>query len=484
MDATAHFVLVPLMAQGHTIPMVDMAHLLASRGVHVTFITTPANASRIESDIQRARGSGIPIWFVSLRFPCEEFGLPPGCENLDCVTSREHAVAFLYACRTLRGPLTSILRQQNPPPSCVISDTMQYWTADMARELGIPRLMFSGSGGLFHLFRHLFLQNKSNDLVNNGAESVVLPGFPHHIELTRAQIPGSLFLPEMAKFREEMMEEDCRSDGVVVNTFSDLEAPCIDQYQEVIGKKVWTIGPMFLCNRDAAYIAARGNKASIDQAQCLRWLDSMQPSSVIYVSFGSLARTSPSQVIEIGLGLEASNCPFLWVIKAGNRSAEVETWLSQGFEERTSSRGLIIRGWAPQVMILSHPAIGGFMTHCGWNSLLEGIAFGVPMITWPHFAEQFLNEKLIVEVLRTGVAIGVKTITPWQADKDVVLVKKDDMVRAVSRLMGEGEEGEAMRNRSRELGHKARAAVEEGGSSCENVTLLIQQIKASMKPAQ
>lgn len=320
--------------------------------------------------------------------------------------------------------------------------------------------------------------------MTNGAESVVLPGFPHHIEIPRALIPGSLFIPEMAKFREEMMEEDCRSDGVVVNTFSDLEAPCIDQYQEAIGKKVWTIGPMFLCNRDAAYIAARGNKASIDQAQCLRWLDSMQPSSVIYVSFGSLARTSPSQVIEIGLGLEASNCPFLWVIKAGNRSAEVETWLSQGFEERTSSRGLIIRGWAPQVMILSHPAIGGFMTHCGWNSLLEGIAFGVPMITWPHFAEQFLNEKLIVEVLRTGVAIGVKTMTPWQVDKDVVLVKKDDMVRAVSRLMGEGEGGEAMRNRSRELGHKARAAVEEGGSSCENVTLLIQQIEDSMKLAE
>ncbi|URE07709.1 UDP-glucoronosyl and UDP-glucosyl transferase [Musa troglodytarum] len=454
MDATAHFVLVPLMAQGHTIPMVDMAHLLASRGVHVTFVTTPANASRMESNIQRARGSGLPIRFVSLRFPCEEFGLPQGCENLDCVTSTEHAVAFLHACRTLGGPLTSILRQQNPPPSCVISDTMQYWTGDMARELGIPRFMFSGSGGFSHLFSHLFHQNKSYD-----------------------KFPGSLCLPEMAKFREEMMEEDCRSDGVVVNTFSDLEALCIDQYQEIIRKKVWTIGPMFLCNRDAAYIAARGNKASVDQEQCLRWLDSMQPTSVIYVSFGSLARTSPSQVIEIGLGLEASNCPFLWVVKAGNRSAEVETWLSQGFEERISSRGLIIRGWAPQVMILSHPAIGGFMTHCGWNSLLEGIASGVPMITWPHFAEQFLNEKLIVEVLRIGVAIGVKTRTPWAADNDEVLVKKDDVVRAVSRLMGEGEEGEARRNRSRELGHKARAAVEEGGSSFANLTLLIQQIK-------
>jgi flavonol-3-O-L-rhamnoside-7-O-glucosyltransferase len=186
----------------------------------------------------------------------------------------------------------------------------------------------------------------------------------------------------------------------------------------------------------------------------LHWLELQKPCSVVYVNFGSLAHTTLAQLTEIGLGLEASGKAFVWVIKAGDKSSDVEEWLSNGFEERVSDRGLIIKGWAPQMMILSHPAVGCFLTHCGWNSTLESICTGVPMITWPHIADQFLNEMLIAEILKIGVKIGVEDPNKWTTDREDnkendVMVKRDDVAKVVSHLTDGGEE---IKERARERG--------------------------------
>lgn len=475
-----HFVLVPLMAQGHTIPMIDMARLLASRGVHVSVITTPVNAARIKTVIERVKASQLSIQFVPLPFPCSAVGLPEGSENVDTLPSNDHLNSFMNACALLREPLILHLKEQQLHPSCIISDVWHTWTGDVAREFRIPRFAFNGFGAFSLLCRHIVLTNELHKNTSDEMEVIVMPGFPHRLELTKAQLPGNFGGRGMEKFAEEVMADQPRFDGMLVNTFDDLEALYVDSYHKASGKKVWTIGPMSLYNKDVADMAARGNIASIDENQCLRWLDSTKPGSVIYVSFGSLASPIPSQLVEIGMGLEASNHPFIWVIKAGDKSSEVEKWLSEGFEERVRSRGLIIRGWAPQVMILSHPAIGGFMTHCGWNSALEGVTAGVPMITWPHFAEQFLNEKLLVQVLKIGVAIGVKKMVRWGVETSEVMVKRDDVQKAVSTLMDEGEDGVERRKRASEMGEKARKAMEEGGSSYENMTLLIKQVQTGM----
>ncbi|KAM0933376.1 putative UDP-glucuronosyl/UDP-glucosyltransferase [Dioscorea sansibarensis] len=131
-------------------------------------------------------------------------------------------------------------------------------------------------------------------------------------------------------------------------------------------------------------------------------------------------------------------------------------------------------------MILSHQAVGGFMTHCGWNSTLEGVTAGVPMITWPHFAEQFINEKLIVQVLKIGVSVGVKRPTKWGDDNgDAVVVEKEMVEKAVTRLMGDGEEAEEMRKRAKVLGEMAGRAMGEGGSSYQNLSNLIHCFKGA-----
>ncbi|KAF7021594.1 hypothetical protein CFC21_034513, partial [Triticum aestivum] len=154
-SARVHFVLVPMMAQGHIIPMTDMASLLAEHGAQVTFITTPVNASRLASFAAHMEETGLAVRLVELHFPAAKFGLPDGCENIDMIQSKDLLSNFLEACAALREPLKAHLsEQQLPPPSCIISDTMHWWTGDVARELGIPRLTFRGFCGFSSLVRY------------------------------------------------------------------------------------------------------------------------------------------------------------------------------------------------------------------------------------------------------------------------------------------------------------------------------------------
>uniref|UniRef100_A0A0E0FH18 Glycosyltransferase n=1 Tax=Oryza nivara TaxID=4536 RepID=A0A0E0FH18_ORYNI len=457
--AAAHFVLVPMMAQGHAIPMTDMARLLAStarRGL----VVTPVNAARMTGFAAGVEEAGLPVQLVELPFPAAEFGLPDGCENVDMLPSKDLFSNFLLACGALREPLAARLRQRRPPASCIISDMMHSWAGDIARELGVPWLTDI-------IYRKNLLKSLTDD------EIVKVSGFPTPLELPKARCPGTLCVPGLKQISDKIYEAETRSDGRIMNSFQEMESLYIESFERTIGKKIWTIGPMCLCHRDSNAMAARGNKASMDDAKCLQWLDSKKPGSVIFVSFGSLSSTDPQQLVELGLGLEASKKPFIWVIKAGKKFPEVEEWLADGFEERVKDRGMIIRGWAPQMMILWHQAIGGFMTHCGWNSTLEGISAGVPMITWPHRSEQFVNEKLVVDHLKIGVEVGVKGVTQWGTEQKEVKVTRTAVETAVSMLMDEGEVAQEIRMRAKDFGMKARRALEEGGSSYNNIKLLI-----------
>ncbi|KAJ4780337.1 Glycosyltransferase [Rhynchospora pubera] len=433
-----HFVLVPLMAQGHTIPMIDLAHLLASHGALVTFVTTPLNALRIESVIQHAKESQLPIKFLPLPFNYAEAGLPEGSENLDTLHHGE-----------------------------------------VAREFGIPRLGFLGFSAFATLCRDISILHKIYDNITDENEPVPIPGFPHPLEIPKTKSFLSFYAPGFEKIREKIAEENSKSEGIIVNTFLEMESLYIDSYEKLTGKKAWAVGPTCLYIRDLKQMNSRGNKASIDEERCLKWLDSMEKGSVLFVNFGSLVNIVPLQVMEIGLGLETSRKPFIWVLKAGDKMAEIEQWLiEEKFEDRVKDRGLIIKGWAPQFMILSHKAVGGFLTHCGWNSIIESICNGVPMLTWPQFGDQFQNEILVADVLKVGIKIGVERSVVWGSEKsDEVMVKRDHMERKVLELIDEGKEGMERRIRARELGDKAKKAMEEGGSSYKNIELLIKVVQ-------
>ncbi|KAL6270459.1 hypothetical protein ACE6H2_027370 [Prunus campanulata] len=463
-----HIALFPFMAQGHIIPFIDMAKLFVSRGLKATIITTALDAPFIHKKIENSTS---PVHIFTIEVPTLEVGLPANCQSLHLATSPEMQTKFFKATGLLEPQLERFL--QHKKPDCLVADMFFPWATDVASKFGIPRLIFHGTSGFSLCTTLCVFLYKPRLQVSSDSETFFIPNLPDEIELTRKKLPDFIrdgVENDFSRFHDECMKAEERSYGVLVNSFYELEPAYADHYTNVLGIKAWHIGPLWICNE-----GAKEDKVSIDeQHECIKWLDSKKPNSVVYVCFGSLSNFVDAQLLEIAKALESSGQQFIWVVKKQNNDQEnQQDWLPEGFEKRIEGKGLIIRGWAPQVKILSHEAVGGFVTHCGWNSTLEAVCAGVPMATWPVFAEQFYNEKLITQVLRIGVGIGAKE---WSRVA-VECVKSDAIEKAVTRTMV-GEEAEEMRNRARGYAEMARRAVEIGGSSHSNLNALIEELRS------
>jgi UDP:flavonoid glycosyltransferase YjiC (YdhE family) len=158
---------------------------------------------------------------------------------------------------------------------------------------------------------------------------------------------------------------------------------------------------------------------------------------------------------------------------------DASQWMPEGFAELIDpgEHGFIFWGWAPQRLILNHSAVGGFVTHCGWNSVLEAVSAGVPLVTWPRYGDQFYNEKLILEVLKIGVSVGARFSASKLEDRSEV-INGEKIAEGIDRVMGGDEEAEAIRKKAVVLRGKARSAVEKGGSSYDDVEQLITELMA------
>ncbi|KAK3195839.1 hypothetical protein Dsin_027149 [Dipteronia sinensis] len=475
-----HIFFFPFMAHGHMIPTVDMAKLFGTRGVKTSIITTPANAPLLSKTIQRSNNLGIEMDLKIIKFPVEA-GLPEGCENIDAVTKSgtglDMFINFLKATAMLQEPLEQLLRECKP--DCLVADMFFPWATDAAAKFRIPRLVFHGTGFFSLCTTACMTMYEPHKQVSSDSEPFVVPGLPDDIKLTRNQLPDMMTSNDETDFTKMLKaskESELKSFGVVVNSFYELEPAYADYYRNVLGRKAWHIGPLSLCNRSLEDKASRGKQASIDENECLQWLNSKIPDSVVYICFGSVASFNSDQLMEIAMGLEASGQDFIWVVRKEKKDEDAnEDWLPEGFEKRIEGKGLIIRGWAPQVLILEHEAVGGFVTHCGWNSTLEGISTaGMPMVTWPMFAEQFYNEKLVTEVLKIGVSVGVQRWARLVGN----FVKRDAIEKAVKEIMVGDRAGE-MRSTAKALGEMARRAIEKEGSSYSDLNGLIDELRLS-----
>jgi UDP:flavonoid glycosyltransferase YjiC (YdhE family) len=247
-------------------------------------------------------------------------------------------------------------------------------------------------------------------------------------------------------------------DGTLVNTFESLEARAVAALRDprcVPGQllpPVYCVGP---------FVGSVGGAEAAEprRHECLTWLDGQPDRSVVFLCFGGIGEVvhSEEQLREIAVGLEESGHRFLWVVRAPSTDADLDlgAFLPDGFLERTHDRGLVVKSWAPQVDVLRHRATGAFVMHCGWNSVLEGITAGVPMLCWPLYSEQKMNKLLMVEEMSVGVEMA-----GWQHG----LVKAGE-VEAKVRLVMESEEGRELM--ARVVAHKEGAAVacNDGGSS-------------------
>lgn len=472
----------PFLAPGHLIPIADMAALFAARGVKCTILTTPVNAAVIRSAVDRANDASsgtegaLAIEITVVPFP--NVGLPPGVECGPALSSDSDREKFFHGIQLLREPFEQFLAGNRP--DAVVSDSFFDWSLDSAAEHGVPRLAFLGSSMFARACNDSMLRNNPVEAAPEDPNAVVLlPGLPHRIELRRSQMMEPKKMPDRWAYFSRMNAADQRSYGELFNSFSELEPDYLKHYTTTLGRRAWLVGPVAFAGKD---LATRGayNGLSPDADGCLRWLDAKPAGSVVYLSFGTLFHLSPPELRELARALDLSGNSFVWVI--GSAVNEESEWMPDGFAKLMArgERGLIIRGWAPQVLILNHPAVGGFVTHCGWNSILEAVSAGLPMVTLPRFADQFYNEKLVVELLKVGIGVGS---TDYASKLEARRVIAGEVIaEAIGRVMGHGEEGEAIRKRAKELGEKATSAVEKGGSSYDDAGRLMDELMARRSP--
>ncbi|GAB2291684.1 hypothetical protein Dimus_025937 [Dionaea muscipula] len=507
-----HVLMFPFMAYGHMIPTLDIARLFASRGAKITIATTPLNAPVFTGAMDdhdhehtinfNSTDPEINIGIKIYPFPSKEAGLPEGVENLDNPVDEEMTDKFLRGIDMLQGTLERLIEEFKP--NVLVADLFFPWATDVAAKFNIPRLVFHGTNSFsFCVWENINLYQPhkiiNNIIVSSSSsedhdQEFLVPNLPHEIRLTRSQLPSLVPLRDaeeeeksvLVELLKRALEADRKSFGVIMNSFYELEPAYVDHLRQALGRRAWPIGPVSLfnvVNRRRSNIAVedkrsiRGKKSAIDEEECLKWLDSKEPNSVVYVSFGSIAKFPISQLHEIAGALEASGQDFIWVVRG---YCCRDDHIIENFEKRMEleGRGLIIRGWAPQVVILEHRATGGFVTHCGWNSTLEAISAGVPMVTWPVFAEQFYNQKLITEILRIGIPVGAKKqisgMILGDAKSDNIVDKKS-IENSVRRVMV-GEEAAEISSRVTELKELAWKAVDEGGSSYQHLSDLLQQL--------
>ncbi|CAL9749442.1 unnamed protein product, partial [Musa acuminata subsp. burmannicoides] len=464
---------IPFFATGHMIPLVDIARLFAARGVDSTVLVTPANAALIQATVDAAADSGLPIRTLIYPFPSSESGLPPGVENISALPPSE-SYKIDVATPFVRPAHDRLLRLHRP--DAVVADVHFPWTTFVARDLGVPRFTFQALGLFPVCMMNSLFTNLPHLAVAGDDVPFLVPNLPHPIHMVRRELPDFLRgNTQIGAAMDDISAAESGSLGVVVNSFVEMESAYAEYYYKTCNMRSWFVGPVAIAAAgQGSSLATRGGDdpiAAANRARCLLWLDAKEPKSVVYVCFGSWSQFTGEQLREMALGLEAAGHPFLWVVRDGS-----DEWMPEGFERRVEGRGLVVRGWAPQVAILAHAAVGGFVTHCGWNSVLEGVSAGLPMVTWPLSTEQFMNEKLVVGVLRVGVRAAEGPGSTLEEERAVVGAA--ELARAVGWVMDSGEEAERMRRRAREYGETARAAVKEGGSSHKGLSDLIEEIRA------
>ncbi|KAJ0084012.1 hypothetical protein Patl1_31223 [Pistacia atlantica] len=438
------FVLYPF--QGHINPMLQLATIMYSKGFSITIVHPQFNSpdpskhpqftfTPIADDLSQGKVS-----------PADLFGAISAL-NKNCEEPLKECIQKMLKAEDTHDRI-----------SCIIYDGLMYFAQSVADHLKLPGMSVRTSAAAtvlaFAVFRRGDEQGYISflDLMSKDQVTELQPLRLKDLPILRNQDVADLVL----ELRANLSDSVKKSSALIVNTMDFLEQNALKQIQGLFPTPIFTVRPF---HKLAPIIFSSLLK---EDTNCISWLDRQAPKSVIYVSFGSLASIDEKELLETAWGLANSDQPFLWVVRPGLvRGSKCAELLPKSFEERVGERGCIVE-WAPQLEVLAHGAVGGFWSHCGWNSTLESICEGVPMLCRPFFGDQNLNVRYVCDVWKVGLELENE-------------LERGNIEKAVRTLMV-NTEGEEMRKRAMHLKEKVNLSVREGGSCYNSMNELADQM--------
>lgn len=463
-----HVVMFPWVAIGHLIPFLHLSKILAQKGHQVSFISTPRNIERlpkIPPDLSPK------INLVTFPFP-KVHNLPDEAES--SMDIPHHKAQFLkIAFDMLKSPLVDFLKNTRPQPDWIVYDYASHWLPSIAGELGILRGYFS----LFSAACMAFLGPPSllvsgEDGRLKGEDFTIVPKWipfqsdvVYRLHEVIKYVDGSAGNESGASDSVRFGASVGGSDLVLFRTCVEFEPEWFNLVCELYPIPVVPVGVLPPDNDDF------GNEEK--WVFIKEWLDKQRVNSVVYVALGSEAILSQDELCELALGLEKCGLPFFWVLRKPPGSTQDESQLPplpDGFVERVKSRGVVHKGWVPQVKILSHSAIGGFLTHCGWNSVIEALGYGRVLILFPVMNDQGLNARLL-----KGKKVGVEIP---RNERDGAFTS--DSVADSVRIAMVSQEGESVRANAREMRGLFGHGIRNGNCIDNFVSHLINMRKSQL----
>ncbi|KAI3412350.1 Glycosyltransferase [Psidium guajava] len=471
-NAKPHAVLLASPGMGHFIPVVELGKRLATHhDLEVTIFVVAADASITESPLFKPPRTPNPLNLVLL---------PPVDISALVDSTTSVVIQLMIMMRESLPLLRAAFAAMKNRPAALIVDLFGIEALAIAGEFDMLKYVFITSTAWFLAITVHF------PYIGEEAEH------KHRVMRRPLDIPGcrsiryedtlDLFLDPTDRnlysgFTRIGMEVS-NADGILVNTWQDLEPLTLRALENekflgrVVKGSVYPVGPLV------------GPIGQSSKSELMDWLDMQPMKSVIYVCFGSGGTLSVKQTAELAWGLELSQHRFIWVVRppvdhdvsanffnVTNSHDGTPSYLPDGFFTRIQNRGMVVPMWAPQTEILAHNSIGGFFSHCGWNSTLESMVNGVPMVAWPLYAEQQMNAAMLAEELEVAIRPKIRPNTGVVEREEIA-----EMVRRVMEL-----KGNEMRDKVKELQRSANQVLMQGGSSYNSLSRVSKECELKLR---
>ncbi|XP_022863751.1 UDP-glycosyltransferase 86A1-like [Olea europaea var. sylvestris] len=467
-----HAIIIPFCFQGHITPAINLALKLASKGFTLTYIHTEFihhsiskahnhNSSTEVDFFAEARKSGLDIHYSTI-----SDGFPP---EFDRDLNFDEFWDSMFRDFPVRvDELVGKTIQSNPSSVYfLIADTFYSWPAAIAEKYSLVNVsLWTEPAIVFAIDYHLDLLRQNGHLPWNGDLVHQIDYIPGVQPISKRDLMSYLqdddVTTTLLKIVIKGFEQVKKADFILCNTIHELESGSLSTLN--LGKPTYAIGPI---NFDTTFTKISVAKSIWPESDCTQWLNSKPPGSVLYISFGSIAQSNKQDIGEIANALLLTGVNFIWILRPDIAGPDETDILPDGFNNRVKGRGLIL-SWCNQNIVLSHESVGGFITHCGWNSVLESIWYGVPMICYPFIADQPTNRKLVVSDWKIGINL---------CDGEQLTMK--EVAQKINLLMS-GKTSDDLKQEMKKVSKIMHSALDMDGSSQRNFVQFLENLKVKL----